>query len=111
MTTINVTTRPIMKTINEAFYDKYTGHFTKAAMFTYNYTHIDDALIEKYADTPTSVIAEQLNESEERVKYRRNTLLKSKVLQPKRIGTRLKKIMQLQQAKADIESQLKALEG
>ena len=111
MTTINVTTRPIMKSINQTFYDKYTGHFTKAKIHTYNYSNMDDTIIRHDATSTIKEIADRLNESEERVKYRRQILLKTKVIQPKRIGTRLKKIMQLQQAKADIEAQLKTLEG
>lgn len=111
MTTINVTTRPIMKTINQKFYDKYTGHFTKAKIHTYNYSMIDDLLIEKDAEMTSQDIADQLNESVERVEYRRQVLLREKMIQPKRIGKRLRKIMQLQQAKADIEKQIKALEG
>ena len=109
MTKLNVTTRPIMKTINAAFYDKYTGHFTKAKKHTYNYTTMDDALIEGDATTTMQDMADQLNESIERVKYRRMILIKAKVIKPKVIGKRLRKIMQLEQAKADIEAQIKAL--
>ena len=111
MTKLNVTTRPIMKTINAAFYDKYTGHFTKAKIHTYNYTTMDDAIIEGDATNTVQDMADQLNESVERVKYRRQILLKEKTIQPKRIGKRLRKIMHLEQAKADIELQIKALEG
>tara|TARA_R110000782_G_scaffold72536_7_gene145284 strand:- start:1165 stop:1497 length:333 start_codon:yes stop_codon:yes gene_type:complete len=109
MTKLNVTTRPIMKTINAAFYDKYTGHFTKAKKHTYNYTTMDDALIEGDATTTMHDMADQLNESVERVKYRRMILIKAKVIQPKQIGKRLRKIMHLEKAKADIEAQIKAL--
>jgi hypothetical protein len=72
---------------------------------------IDDLLIEKDAKMTSQAIADQLNESVERVEYRRQVLLREKMIQPKRIGKRLRKIMQLQQAKADIENQIKALEG
>ena len=71
MTKLNVTTRPIMKSINAAFYDKYTGHFTKAKIHTYNYTTMDDAIIEGDATNTVQDMADQLNESVERVKYRR----------------------------------------
>lgn len=109
MTTINVTTRPIMKSINQKFYDKYTGHFTKAKIHTYNYSMIDDLLIEKDAEMTSQAVADQLNESVERVEYRRQVLKREKVIQPKRISSRMRKIMQLEAAKADIEAQIKAL--
>jgi len=109
MTNLNVTTRPIMKTIDAAFYDKYTGHFTKAKRHTYNYTTMDDVLIEGDATTTMKDMADQLNESIERVKYRRKVLIKAKAIKPKVIGKRLKKIMHLEQAKVAIEAQIKAL--
>lgn len=111
MTTINVTTRPIMKSINQSFYDKYTGHFTRAKRHTYNYSNMDDTIIRHDATSTIKEIANRLNESEERVKYRRQVLLKAKVIKPKQTSQRMLKIMQLQQAKADIENQIKALEG
>jgi hypothetical protein len=70
MTTNTNTTRPIVKSSNPALYEQHTFHMSKAACYTYNYSVIDDYVVENYMTMTAKEMARNLNEFHNRIVYR-----------------------------------------
>jgi hypothetical protein len=68
MTKVN--TKPVVKNAVPSLYERHTFHMSKAAMYTYNYSSLDEYIIENYANMTIKTIANNLNEYLNRVKYR-----------------------------------------
>ncbi len=70
MTTNTTPTRPIVKSSNPALYEQHTFHMSKAACYTYNYSVIDDYVVENYMTMTAKEMARNLNEFHNRIVYR-----------------------------------------
>ena len=70
MTITNLNTRPIVKSSNPALYEQHTFHMSKAACYTYNYSIIDDYVVENYMTMTAKEMARNLNEFHNRIVYR-----------------------------------------
>lgn len=66
----NETTKPVVKTAVPSLYERHTFHMKRAEMYTYNYSSLDEYIIENYANMTIKTIANNLNEYLNRVKYR-----------------------------------------
>ncbi|MAJ44487.1 MAG: hypothetical protein CMF96_07060 [Candidatus Marinimicrobia bacterium] len=66
----NTVQRPIVKTSNPELYAEHTAHMSKATRYTYNYSVLDDYILENYSNMTRKEIATNLNEYLSRVSYR-----------------------------------------
>jgi hypothetical protein len=84
MTNATATTRPVVKTSNPELYVQHTFHMQKARNFTYNYSVMDDYILENWRTSSNKAMAEALNEYQNRVEYRVQVLKKAGLLGMKR---------------------------
>jgi|TARA_R110000787_G_scaffold54462_1_gene126725 hypothetical protein len=66
--------RPIVKSSNPTLYEQHTFHMSKASKYTYNYSVIDDYVMENYVSMTAKEMATNLNEYPNRIIYRVKTL-------------------------------------
>ena len=75
MTNSNTTTtRPVVKSTNPELYVQHTFHMKKARNYTYNYSGLDDYIVENWPNKTLREISEETNEYFERVVYRTQVL-------------------------------------
>ena len=67
---IKLTDRPVVKLTNPELYVNHTHHMQKAVAYTYNYSAVDDYIVQNWRTQTISRIAEDLNEYRNRVIYR-----------------------------------------
>ena len=65
-----MTIKPIVMNINANLYAKHVKHLSKAEKFSYNYTQIDDYIVENYKTKTLKQMAHDLNEYFNRIVYR-----------------------------------------
>lgn len=66
----NLITKPLVKTTHPELYAKHTYHMSKAYKLTYNYSVVDDYILQNWKDTTVKQMAVDLNEYPRRVSYR-----------------------------------------
>ena len=112
---IKLTNRPVVKTTNPELYVNHTYHMQKAIKYTYNYSTVDDYIVQNWSSHSMRRMADDLNELLTRVEYRVHILkslglIKGKLSAP-RDNTRSKLVKEykvlMTQAKA-IQKQLEA---
>jgi|TARA_R110000822_G_scaffold98502_3_gene222832 hypothetical protein len=75
MTNSNTTTtRPVVKLTNPELYVQHTFHMKRAGNYTYNYSGLDDYILENWASKTIREISDETNEYFERVVYRTQVL-------------------------------------
>jgi len=67
---IKLTNRPVVKTSNPELYVNHTFHMKKAIKYTYNYSALDDYIVQNWANKTMPQIASDTNEYYGRVSYR-----------------------------------------
>jgi hypothetical protein len=75
MTNTIKTTRPVVKSMKPELYVQHTFHMQKARKYTYNYSVMDDYILQNWSTSTLKDIAKDLNEYYYRISYR-VTLLK-----------------------------------
>ena len=75
MTNTIKTTRPVVKSMKPELYVQHTFHMKKARKYTYNYSVMDDYILQNWSTSTLKDIAKDLNEYYYRISYR-VTLLK-----------------------------------
>ena len=72
--TNSTTTRPVVKSTNPELYVQHTFHMKRACKYTYNYSVLDDYILENWASKTIREISDETNEYSERVVYRTQVL-------------------------------------
>ena len=75
-----MTIKPIVMNINANLYAKHVKHLSKAEKFSYNYTQIDDYIVENYKTKTLKQMAHDLNEYYNRIVYRYQWLQDNKII-------------------------------
>ena len=70
MTKTNTTTRPVVKSTNPELYVQHTYHMKRAVRYTYNYSVVDDYIVQNWRTSTAKRMAGDLNEYQERIEYR-----------------------------------------
>ena len=70
MTNPTQNTRPVVKSTNPELYVQHTYHMKRATKYTYNYSSLDDYIVENWDNKSIKEIAEDTNEYFNRVVYR-----------------------------------------
>ena len=70
MTNTNTTTRPVVKSTNPELYVQHTFHMKRAHKYTYNYSVIDDYIVDNWKTSSLRVMSAELNELQGRIEYR-----------------------------------------
>jgi len=68
--TIKLTDRPVVKSTNPELYVQHTYHMKRAVRYTYNYSVVDDYIVQNWRKSTAKRIASDLNEYQERIEYR-----------------------------------------
>ena len=108
MTTIS---KPLVKNTNPELYVKHVGHMTKAAIHTYNYSAVDDYILQNWKVSTAKQIASDLNEYPTRINYRVTVLQAVGLIDRKNVTKRSKLLTQqkvLVTWLADIKQELEA---
>tara|TARA_Y100000385_G_C12658035_1_gene452490 strand:+ start:242 stop:568 length:327 start_codon:yes stop_codon:yes gene_type:complete len=108
MTTIS---KPLVKNTNPELYVKHVGHMTKAAIHTYNYSAVDDYILQNWKVSTAKQIASDLNEYPTRINYRVTVLQAVGLIDRKNVTKRSKLLTQqkvLVTWLADINQELEA---
>tara|TARA_R100000951_G_scaffold58659_1_gene49320 strand:- start:163 stop:504 length:342 start_codon:yes stop_codon:yes gene_type:complete len=84
MTNPTQTNRPVVKATNPELYVQHTFHMQKARKYTYNYSSLDDYIVENWDTKSIQQIADETNEYFNRVVYRVQLLQSLKLLKTKR---------------------------
>ena len=108
MTTIS---KPLVKNTNPELYVNHVGHMKKATIHTYNYSAIDDYILQNWKVSTAKQIATDLNEYRTRVNYRVTVLQTVGLIDRKNITKRGKLLSQqkvLVTWLADIKQELEA---
>ena len=77
---------PVVKALHPELYANHTFHMRRAVQYTYNYTAIDEVLVELWDDMTIDQIAEALNELPNRIIYRTQVLKALGIIKPKYTG-------------------------
>ena len=77
---------PVVKAQHPELYANHTFHMRRAVQYTYNYTAIDEVLVELWDDMTIDQIAEALNELPNRIIYRTQVLKELGIIKPKYTG-------------------------
>jgi len=108
---IKLTDRPVVKTTNPELYVNHTYHMQKAIKYTYNYSTVDDYIVQNWSKSTAKRMADDLNEYPRRIAYRIRVLKVVGLLGSKNNMERGKLVRQykvlMTQAKA-IKKQLEA---
>lgn len=64
------TTRPVVKSTNPELYVDNTFHMSKARKHSYNYSPVDDYILQNWRTSTIKDMAEHLNEYGQRIAYR-----------------------------------------
>ena len=67
---IKLTDRPVVKTTNPELYVNHTYHMQKAIKYTYNYSTVDDYIVQNWRKSTAKRMAGDLNEYQYRIEYR-----------------------------------------
>ena len=84
MTNPTQTNRPVVKATNPELYVQHTYRMQKARKYTYNYSSLDDYIVENWDTKSIQQIADETNEYFNRVVYRVQILQSLKLLKNKR---------------------------
>ena len=68
--TIKTSTRPVVKSTNPELYVQHTYHMKRAVRYTYNYSVVDDYIVQNWRKSTAKRMAGDLNEYQERIEYR-----------------------------------------
>ena len=68
--TIKLTDRPVVKTTNPELYVEHTYHMKRATKYTYNYSVVDDYIVQNWRKSTAKRMAGDLNEYQQRIEYR-----------------------------------------
>jgi len=106
------TPRPVVKSTNPELYVNHTFHMKKAVNYTYNYSSLDDYIVQNWATKTVPQIASDMNEYPHRVSYRKDVLIEAGLIDYKWKNTGRTKLAKqykvlMTQAKA-IKKQLEA---
>ena len=82
-TAIFKSVRPIVKSVEPNLYTEHKFHMKKCVSYTYNYSPIDDYIVQNWATKTQQQIADDLNEYWHRVQYRCEVLKRVGLIQPK----------------------------
>ena len=107
----NSTYAPKVQTTYPELYAEHTFHMNKAKAFTYNYTVIDEVLLECWKDMTTAQIAEATREPINRITYRTQVLKKLGIIKTKYTGKTklLKEQRKLRVEMRKVEKQLREI--
>ena len=94
MTNTIKTTRPVVKSMKPELYVQHTFHMKKALHYTYNYSVVDDYILENWRTSTIKAIANELNEYPLRVAYRVQVLKKAGLIEQKRVRRSTKLLAQ-----------------
>ena len=67
---IKLTDRPVVKTTNPELYVNHTYHMKRAIKYTYNYSVVDDYIVQNWRKSTAKRMAGDLNEYQQRIEYR-----------------------------------------
>ena len=63
-------TRPVVKSMKPHLYVQHTFHMKRARNYTYNYSIMDDYILQNWRTSSNKSMAEELNEYPNRIEYR-----------------------------------------
>ncbi len=85
MTNTIKTTRPVVKSMKPELYVQHTFHMQKARKYTYNYSVMDDYILQNWSTSTIKAMANELNEYQLRVAYRVELLKEAGLIEQKRV--------------------------
>ena len=94
MTNSKTTTRPVVKSMKPELYVQHTFHMKKARHYTYNYSVVDDYILENWRTSTIKAMANELNEYQLRVAYRVEILKEAGLIEQKRVRRSTKLLKQ-----------------
>ena len=94
MTNSKTTTRPVVKSMKPELYVQHTFHMKKALHYTYNYSVVDDYILENWRTSTIKAMANELNEYQLRVAYRVEILKEAGLIEQKRVRRSTKLLKQ-----------------
>jgi len=83
MTNTIKTTRPVVKSMKPELYVQHTFHMQKARKYTYNYSVMDDYILQNWSTSTIKAMANELNEYQLRVAYRVELLKEAGLIEQK----------------------------
>ena len=83
MTNTIKTTRPVVKSMKPELYVQHTFHMKKARKYTYNYSVMDDYILQNWSTSTIKAMANELNEYQLRVAYRVELLKEAGLIEQK----------------------------
>ena len=92
MTNTIKTTRPVVKSMKPELYVQHTFHMKKARKYTYNYSVMDDYILQNWSTSTMKAMAKELNEYQLRVEYRVELLKEAGLIWPKRLPAQRKQL-------------------
>ena len=78
-------TRPVVKSMKPELYVQHTFHMKKARHYTYNYSVVDDYILENWRTSTIKAMANELNEYTHRIAYRVQVLKAVGLIEQKRV--------------------------
>ena len=87
-------TRPVVKSMKPELYVQHTFHMKKARHYTYNYSVVDDYILENWRTSTIKAMANELNEYQLRVAYRVEILKEAGLIEQKRVRRSTKLLKQ-----------------
>ena len=85
MTNTIKTTRPVVKSMKPELYVQHTFHMKKARKYTYNYSVMDDYILQNWSTSTMKAMAKELNEYQLRVEYRVELLKEAGLIEKKQV--------------------------
>ncbi len=112
--TNTATTRPVVKTTNPELYVNHTYHMKRAIKYTYNYSVVDDYIVQNWRTSTAKRMASDLNEYQQRIEYRIQVLKSVGLLGRKNNMERGKlvkrhKVLMWEMNKLEIEMRIKGV--
>ena len=102
---------PVVMTAHPELYAKHTYHLNRAKCFTYNYSMIDEVIVECWNEMTIAQIAAAMNEYNHRIVYRTQVLKKLGLIKTKHTGKtkRLKQQRELRMQIKKLEAELREI--
>jgi hypothetical protein len=110
MTNTTPTTRPVVKSMKPELYVQHTFHMQSAISYTYNYSSLDDYILQNWQDKTQRAISYDTNELMTRVQYRWAILRKLELIGHKKPRIGKKQLVRLMTERKMITTWLTAID-
>lgn len=109
--TIKTSTRPVVKSMKPELYVQHTFHMQRARKYTYNYSVMDDYILQNWSTSTIKAMANELNEYPLRVAYRVELLKEAGLIEQKVVRRSTKLLAQRKQLATWLKEVDAKLEG